>query len=298
MNRRAGKARFGLTHALVALAAFMGMWQIATASAGSLRPDPAKAGFDKGRLFDDGCLVAVKNVKSKLCTYALGRDNLDRVFLFGDSHAMQYFPALARLGRRETWRLTGLTKAGCPPSATLVNNPKLEGPYPQCQEWRNYAVRRIARSRPELIVVSGASYYSAVKNGKKLSRNESRRTLTRNYSTTLRRLVRTGATVVVIKDLPTVPYGSSSDCVARNRRNPGRCAFPRRNSKTTDFGVKAARDVRGVTVASIDAALCPNRVCRAVIGNKVTYRGSNHLTATYSETLARFLGGQMPLPPR
>ena len=37
------------------------------------------------------------------------------VVLFGDSHAMQWFPALNGLAKEHDWRLVGLTKAACPP---------------------------------------------------------------------------------------------------------------------------------------------------------------------------------------
>ena len=37
------------------------------------------------------------------------------VVLFGDSHAMQWFPALNGLAKEHDWRLVGLTKAARPP---------------------------------------------------------------------------------------------------------------------------------------------------------------------------------------
>ena len=44
-----------------------------------------------------------------------GPSSKTTVVLFGDSHAMQWFPALNGLAKEHDWRLVGLTKAACPP---------------------------------------------------------------------------------------------------------------------------------------------------------------------------------------
>jgi hypothetical protein len=43
-------------------------------------------------------------------------------------------------------------------------------------------------------------------------------------------------------------------------------------------------------------AICPDDLCRAVIGNAITYRGTNHLTATFARTLAPRLEVKLPDP--
>ena len=36
--------------------------------------------------------------------------------------------------------------------------------------------------------------------------------------------------------------------------------------------------------------LCPTRLCPAVIGDVLVWRGEAHITATYAATMARWLG--------
>ena len=66
------------------------------------------------RPFDDGCLVDERARTSPPCVYGARRSRTTAV-LFGDSHAMQLFPALEHVAKRRGWRLVELTKAGCPP---------------------------------------------------------------------------------------------------------------------------------------------------------------------------------------
>ena len=72
------------------------------------------------------------------CVYG-DRGARTTVVLFGDSHAMQYFPALQRIAGRRHWRLVELTKAACPPAARA--RPQ-HHPRPRVPR-----VRRVARAR-------------------------------------------------------------------------------------------------------------------------------------------------------
>ena len=46
------------------------------------------------------------------------------VVVLGDSHAAHWLPAMYELGRIEGWRVTGLTKGSCPPSAVMLSYTK------------------------------------------------------------------------------------------------------------------------------------------------------------------------------
>ena len=39
--------------------------------------------------------------------------------------------------------------------------------------------------------------------------------------------------------------------------------------------------------------ICPDRTCEPVIGNVLVYRQGSHITKTYIDTLAPFLGKQL-----
>lgn len=258
-----------------------------------LRPNPLKASADRGRLVEDGCLVQREVTESPACTYGGARAKA-KVVLFGDSHAAHFFPALERIAERRNWRLTGLTKMGCAPADVLVWNNRLGRAYDECVEWRRNALERIVRERPDLVVVSGASFYSVMEDDERLE--DSTPVLEERLVRTLERIRESGAKVVLIGDIPHAPF-EVSDCVSENLDSLDECAFPYEERRNRDpFDRRAAKRVRGVKVVEVTDALCPRGLCRAVIGDALTYRGSNHLTATYSRTLAPFLERKLPDP--
>ena len=119
-----------------------------------------KRSDDRSRAFYDGCLVGIEGTNSNNCLY--GDPHGDRtLILFGDSHAMQYFPALEELAEAHDWRLIALTKAECPPG-------EVEGPqqvddreYSQCDDWRKNSLERIEEADTgPTVVMSGDTEYT------------------------------------------------------------------------------------------------------------------------------------------
>jgi hypothetical protein len=265
-------------------------------TADAIRPNPLEAALDKGRLADDGCLVERPIVESGECTYGPD-DPSAKVFLLGDSHGQQYFPALESIGRKRRWQITGLTKVGCTPASISVWSGSLKGPYPECDEWRENSLSRIEDGDPDLVVVSSASYYHVDDGGDKLGHLPSRPLLSSAYEETLKRLLATGAQVVVMIDIPQAPF-NVSDCVSENLDSLSECAFPLEDAvNKTHFDLPAVAAVPDAHSIEIQRVMCPDRVCRAVIGNVLVYRETNHVTATFSETLSDYIEERLPKVP-
>ncbi|HEX3736810.1 MAG TPA: acyltransferase family protein, partial [Solirubrobacterales bacterium] len=111
-------------------------------TATALRPNPLRARADRSRAYYEGCMVGIEGTNSNKCLYGdpAGKRTL---VLFGDSHAMQYFPAVAELAELHDWRLIVLTKAECPPEELEVRSMVEDREYSQCDEWRQDALERI-----------------------------------------------------------------------------------------------------------------------------------------------------------
>jgi peptidoglycan/LPS O-acetylase OafA/YrhL len=63
--------------------------------------------------YDDGCHLNYRESLSPLCEF--GKiDSARTVVLYGDSHAVQWFPALEKLAREKGFKLVTLTKSACP----------------------------------------------------------------------------------------------------------------------------------------------------------------------------------------
>jgi SGNH domain-containing protein len=256
-------------------------------SATALRPSPLDADADRGRSYADGCLVEAEGTRSPACVYG-DPGSATTVVLFGDSHAMQWFPALDRIARRRGWRLVQLTKAGCPPPDVHVVYAPLRREYPECDAWRADGLRRIARERPALVIATGSVQYRVVG----LGAEASMRALADGYAPTLRRLDR----VIVLSD-PPMPPRDIPVCVAGALDDLRRCAFPRRPAVARSAAIAAAVRRAGVAVIDPVRRFCLATLCPAVIGDVLVYRNSGHITATYAGTLAPWLDRQLPEVP-
>jgi peptidoglycan/LPS O-acetylase OafA/YrhL len=252
-----------------------------------LRPEPRDAKDDRGGLYEDGCLVPQTERFSPPCVYGDPRSK-DTVVLFGNSHAMHWFPALERIAARRGWRLVALTRAGCAIGEVRFSD--------RCDAWREHTLRRIERrERPRLVIVATSTSMSlgVVVDGERLGREASRPHLRRGLEHTLRRLRATGARVIVIKDLPRSPH-DVPDCVSREPKRLERCAFPREQQPGEAFDEQSTLAVDGAHAIDPAPVVCPNDLCHAVMGNALVFRDDNHFTATYARTLAPWLDASLP----
>jgi peptidoglycan/LPS O-acetylase OafA/YrhL len=262
-------------------------------SATALRPTPLTADDDRGRSYEDGCLADAAATRSPRCVYG-DHSSRTTVVLFGDSHAMQFFPALEPIALRRRWRLVQLTKSGCPPAAVDVIYTPLNRAYPECDAWRADTFARVARERPALVIVAASVDYAVVENGRRLATAAGTAALAAGYRATLQRLRRIVPRVAVIVDPPKPPW-DVPNCVSKALQQLWRCAF-RRGAAVARANVMAAgaRRVRGVRVIDTADRFCLRRICPAVIGNVLVYRRTGHITATYAATLAPWLEDKLP----
>lgn len=275
------------------LAALMLVGLGCAVDADAIKPSPKDAVEDRGRIYTDRCIVLGKKTNSPGSKCVYGKKNSkSKVVLFGDSHALQWGPAMIRLANQKGWRLTALIRQGCP-----VAQVKFQ---PVCDSWRHNTMQRIVRKeKPGLVVVSTATTNRyKVKNGSRtLSRDESQSQLVKGMEKTLKRLRNTGARVVVIRDQHRAKSGTPK-CVRRNYKRPNRnCSFrPDDRRDRHNFDYRAARQVKKVNVIDPMPLFCPKRPCKVVDKNILMYRDSYHITATYARSIAPWLGRKLPMP--
>jgi peptidoglycan/LPS O-acetylase OafA/YrhL len=257
--------------------------------ADAVRPDPLRARADRSRVYYDGCLVGIEGTSSNRCLYG-DPDGKRTMILFGDSHAMQYFPALEELAAKHHWRLIALTKAECTPGEVRIHSMVADREYSQCDAWREESLQRIemGASSATVVMSSDTVYTPYDDNGNELSGKAAAAAMEAGYMATLKRIHRAGLRTAVIRDTPT----SASDvpsCVSEDLQNLGSCAFRRVRDRTKEFDVRAARKSAGAHLIDITSEICPRDLCRAVIGNALVYRDKSHLSATYARTLSPWI---------
>jgi peptidoglycan/LPS O-acetylase OafA/YrhL len=265
-------------------------------SADRVNPDPREAKELRSQMNDDGCLLGRPETESPECVY--GNPSSDTtVVLFGDSHALHWFPALNQLANERDWRLVGLTKGGCPPAQVTVYEPALSREYSECDEWREKTLERIVeKERPRLVVTSSLTTYPVMEDAERVRGEAREEALEEGYVSTLEKLRDTGAEIAVIKDNPH-PDKDIPDCVSESLDRLQRCAIPR--EKALDYPqiyARAAEKSEGVRLIDATPAFCLQDTCPAVIGDTLVYRNTTHLTPAYVRSLAPWLGEELPTP--
>jgi peptidoglycan/LPS O-acetylase OafA/YrhL len=265
-------------------------------SADALRPLPADAEEDKGRAHADGCLVDQDDPDlNTSCAY--GDTSADTTaVLFGDSHALQYFPALDAVAKERGWRLEVVTKSGCSPAEVTQYHEQFNRAYTECDEWWADAVEYIEELEPSLVVTGNKAVEPIVRDGERLDAEAGAEAMTDGYVATLERLRATGAEVNVIADNPYPPADMPSCVSERLDDDLTACAFPRREGLDYEpVNTLAARQVSGVSLLDPTSLFCPeDGTCPAVIGNVLVYRDGTHLTATYTRTMTDWFDRQLP----
>ncbi|MDQ2700959.1 MAG: hypothetical protein M3Y23_06490 [Actinomycetota bacterium] len=262
--------------------------QTDSASAAKYRPSIKKTPSDKGKMDADRCIARRGDTRSKLsrCTY--GKKDGDRtVVLMGDSHALQYGPAMIGVAKKRNWRLIALMRQSC-----VVAQVKYDK---TCDTWRKNTMRSIVRDiKPDMVVISTGTVarYRVKRGGRTLSRKASEPHLKRGMVKTLKRLRKTGTRVVVIRDQARSPFFVHK-CL---RKKPARkCSFKGGGrTERGPFDAKAARAVKKVKLIDPFGKLCPKGRCPGVVGKVIVYRDRYHLTATYARTLTPWLDRKLP----
>lgn len=254
----------------------------------AIRPNPLDANDDRGQAYDDGCLIQGSTVELPDCVYG-DPDSDTTVILFGDSHALQYAPVLTPIAEEKDWRLVVLTRGNCTPADVDIRS--------YCNEWRDNTIKRILDEDPDMIVMATSTTGEldmTTEDGVEVVAPDSVPLHEEGMIRTINELKKTGATMVMMGDqigAPTPP----DQCVGENLKNLRECAFPNEPLPSRFFDRRAAHET-GIELISPVPKLCNDELCPAVIGNVLVYRDTYHISATYAETLAPWLGRRLPVP--
>ncbi|WP_434739936.1 acyltransferase family protein [Micromonospora sp. SH-82] len=249
----------------------------------TITPDPRVATRDVPVATSTGCQLDLAADRPRRCVYGDPEGSLT-VVLAGDSHATQWLPALHEVAVARRWRVVTHTKVSCPFLAVEVA--RKGQPYTSCTEW-NRRVRAELREDPPDLLLVGSLRYPTVRDGRVLTDRPDERMATA-LRDTWRQTTRLGIPVVVLRDSP-YHRADPVDCVSANPDRLTRCAPPRAEVLAAGGGVaqeRAAAGQPGVHLIDLNDAICPTDRCAPIIGGVLVYRDTNHLTASYSRTLA------------
>ncbi|HET9851980.1 MAG TPA: acyltransferase family protein [Candidatus Limnocylindrales bacterium] len=264
-----------------------------------VRPQVARARNDRERLVADLCYARTVDSEVPSCVYGAAATSdggpvdavpvgMPVVVLFGDSHAMHWFPAVDRWAADAGLALVPLTKSGCVAvdADVAVQDPSNIG---RCNDWRVRAFARLAELRPVLTVVASSSDVGVSVDGDAFRPRVQPAPWIVPAARFLQRLQTTGGgTVVYIADVPR-PGFSVPDCLAAHWRDLATCALPVAEAQPAFFmaaEVEMAQEA-GSTLIDPTPWICSGGTCTWLLDGRIAYRDDHHLTASVSRLLAR-----------
>ncbi len=247
----------------------------------NMRPALRKVASDKPTIYTDGCLAVFRASSSPACLFG-DVGSATRIVLFGDSHAAQWFPGLEIASARSGWELEVLTKMGCPGADISVD--RSEGnPYPECDRWRNRAMKRILESSAQLVIITNFRYQV---DGRSIPLGTWQKALGR----TVKELRDSGKQVLLLTTTPSARIDMQA-CMVSNRKNLSRCHRKRSESVKPNY-IEMERELAAeLGVLSYDTTqwMCAEGWCPAVMGDVAVFLDTNHITNSYGEFLAPYL---------
>ncbi len=253
--------------------------------------DAARA--DTPAIYDNGCHLAQPAIDIPECVFGTP-EAATTVFLVGDSHAAQWFPALERLALDRAWRLVALTKSGCTPAWMTVWNTNMKRAYAECDEWRERVVERVAAERPDLVIVASSHPYPSPGDGA-AAPADGGAALAAGLEAMLDRLVPLAGTVALIGDTPKWDL-DPPDCLSAHLDDVLACTEPRADM-VDEAWLEAERAIaanHGGWFVDPTNWACPTDPCTAVIGRYLVYRDDHHLATPYVVALRERLAAALP----
>ncbi|HYK94617.1 MAG TPA: acyltransferase family protein [Candidatus Dormibacteraeota bacterium] len=242
--------------------------------------------------FTEACSLQTSGTVNGPCTFG-DRASKTEVVLFGDSHVLQWWPAVESIARERDWKVVVLVKTSC--TYADVTTVSVSGPKTVCDAWRSTALARIAADRPAMVIVSANHRAPPIVGGVVLAGGAATTAMQGAAARTLADLRATGASVVVIADTPQVPW-DPADCLSRYADHVIRCALQRDVALDPAWLVAERAAATGAGATFVDAAAwaCPSDPCPAIIGRYVVYADTNHLTRPFVAALTSRLDAALP----
>ncbi len=219
------------------------------------------------------------------------------IVLLGDSHAEHWLGGLDRAGREHGWKIDAMVKGGCPVAdMPELTHARLKRYYHECTRYREAMIQRIIAMRPAAVILSSWDHYMPP-DGKGSDWQVSPESWQRGLRRTYTRLTDAGLRVVAIRGTPRTWFDVPACLSRRTARLPFARACEYDRTRALSPVAIAAQDeaARGLPVAFVDMndVICPTAMCPVARGGMVMFTDDNHLTASFTRSLAPVLGARV-----
>jgi len=255
---------------------------------GNLQPSLFDAKNDRSINYVDRCHTQLNLAPTSApCLYGDLTSN-KTIALFGDSHALAWFPAINALSKINHWKLFAQTMSSCNPADIKAWNTNTNSEMKNCPIWRVGAIAKIIAAKPLFVIVGGTRGFRTLDESGALTSVANNHIIWEaGMKRTIAKFKEVGIKVILISDVP-VAAGDPVVCLSAHPDSSLTCANP--VSKAIDPGwLETERKVAradGVSLIEPQLWVCPSDPCPVIINNTLVYFDSGHLTATFSASLA------------
>jgi hypothetical protein len=220
--------------------------------------------------YANGCHLPLNEFEPGQC-YINQNSQGPLVYLYGDSHAAQWVPALQTVSKSLNFKLRILTKSSCPYVNININE--------NCRRWQENVYREVSKNRPSLIILASLTngkYFTPLNDIYYL------KLWNQNFYKTLA-LFKNKTQILLIEDTPYSPFDTSKCLLDKSSIE---CNFKFNESRLTKSIRKFSR-LNNIDYLSVNINLCNNEICRSSNNRFNYYTDNHHISVSLSEKLSK-----------
>lgn len=261
----------------------------------NLIPSIWNAKNDRPTPYKDRCHTQQNLIQSDSpCEYG-NLDSDTTIVLFGDSHALSWFPAIEKLAIAKNWKLVSLTMSSCWPADIPAWNTTTNKLMPNCMVWRDQTLTDIIAMKPAMIFVTGTRGFATIDKKSKVLQGSARTIAWEaGMIRTLDKLKKASTQVVMIGDNPISIY-DVPECLKQNQKSVAKCSTPFAKAVSLPWLTEEQRvaNIEKVTWVDPTSWICSTEPCSPLSGRYEIFVDKGHLTATFAAQLEKPLWKQL-----
>lgn len=252
-------------------------------------PSLSLAATDKPKPYFDRCHTQQNLTKSSVpCIYGNLKSKV-AIVLFGDSHALSWFPAVEKVALIKKWKMYSYTMSSCTPSTIPAWNDTTQLLMKNCAVWRTNILKSITKIKPLLIFVSGTRGFTTIDSSDKILLGESRTAAwEEGMLKSLTILKKASSRIVYIGDTPASQF-NVPDCLKKSPTSITACATAYKTSVWPDWQAQESKTANSAGIIFFDptSLICTTDPCSPLSNKYIIFSDAGHLTATFSRTLEK-----------
>ena len=251
-------------------------------------PTVTAAETDTPTPYKDRCHVQQNLTSTKSsCVYGFAKSKTT-IVLFGDSHALSWFPAIEQIAIKQRWKLVSLTMSSCWPSSIPAWNAVTNTLMKNCTIWRTATLKKISTLHPYITFVAGTRGFETIDSKGNVLKGNSRAGLwIKGMNTTLTSLHQSSRNLVYLSDYPVSAF-APGDCLELAPSIVDVCGTY--NSSAININWLNTERIVALNNGAIwinpTEWLCNTEPCNPFMNGYIIYRDTGHLTSTFARTLA------------